>query len=118
MAIEYRWAEGHYDRLAALAADLVGQKVDVIATTGGVASAQAAKSATSTIPIVFTGVGPDPVEAGLVASFGRPGSNVTGFSTMGSQLNPKRLSEPGTKRKIFTTRCCVFCAFRGWCQSA
>jgi putative ABC transport system substrate-binding protein len=91
VAIEYRWAEGHYDRLPALAADLVGRKVDVIATTGGGGSAQAAKSATSTIPIVFTGVGGDPVEQGLVASFARPGGNLTGFSTMGSQLNPKRL---------------------------
>jgi ABC-type uncharacterized transport system substrate-binding protein len=91
VAIEYRWAEGHYDRLPALAADLVGRKVDVITTTGGSVSAQAAKSATSTIPIVFTGVGGDPVEVGLVASFGRPGGNATGFSTMGTQLNPKRL---------------------------
>jgi putative ABC transport system substrate-binding protein len=91
VAMEYRWAEGHYDRLPALAAELVGHKVDVIATTGGAVSAQAAKRATSTIPIVFTGVGGDPVEAGLVTSFGRPGGNATGFSTMGTQLNPKRL---------------------------
>ena len=91
VAIEYRWAEGHYDRLPGLAAELVGRKVDVIATTGGAVSAQEAKRATSTIPIVFTGVGGDPVEAGLVASFARPGGNATGFSTMGSQLNPKRL---------------------------
>ncbi len=63
LAIEYRWAEGHYDRLPALAADLVGRKVDLIVASGGILSALAAKSATSTIPIVFTGVG-DPVEAG------------------------------------------------------
>jgi putative ABC transport system substrate-binding protein len=91
VTIEYRRAEGHHDRLPGLAAELVARKVDVIATTGGAVSAQAAKSTTSTIPIVFTSVGGDPVEAGLVASFSRPGGNATGISTMGTQLNPKRL---------------------------
>ena len=89
LAIEYRSAEGHYDRLPALAADLVGRKVDVIATSGGASSALAAKAATSTIPIVF--VAADPVGVGLVASLARPGRNLTGFSILSSELTPKRL---------------------------
>ena len=90
LAIEYRWAEGRNDRLPALAVDLVGHKVDVIATSGGVPSARAAKAATSTIPIVFVSGG-DPVGEGLVASLARPGGNVTGFIIFTAELNPKRL---------------------------
>src|SRR5438132_11423462 len=86
--LEYRWAEGHYDRLPALAADLVGRKVDLIRTQGGI-SASAAKSATSTIPIVFDAA--DPVAAGLVSSLARPGGNLTGVSIMQAELTPKRL---------------------------
>jgi putative tryptophan/tyrosine transport system substrate-binding protein len=87
--IEYRWAEGQYDRLAAMAADLVGRKVDLIAAFGP-PPARAAKSATSTIPIVFE-VGNDAVEAGLVESLARPGGNATGLSILFTQLTSKRL---------------------------
>ena len=85
---EYRWAEGHYDRLPALAADLVGRKVDLI-VAGGTTAVLAAKSATSTIPIVFNAA--DPVEFGLVASLARPGGNLTGVSMMNAELMAKRV---------------------------
>jgi len=88
VAIEYRWAEGHYDRLPLLVTDLVGRKVDVIATSGN-AGIEAAKSATSTIPIVFFG-GDNLVAAGLVASLARPGGNLTGISIMAAELDAKR----------------------------
>jgi putative ABC transport system substrate-binding protein len=78
VAIEYRWAEDRQDRLSALAADLVGRRVDVIATAGGESSALAAKNATSTIPIVFLGGAGDPIGNGLVASFARPGVSAPG----------------------------------------
>jgi putative ABC transport system substrate-binding protein len=87
VTIEYRWAEGHYDRLAALANELVRRRVDVIVAAGG--SGAAVKAATATIPIV-TLSGGDPVEEGLVASLSRPGGNVTGVALFANSLGPKR----------------------------
>ena len=88
--VEYRWAEGHYDRLSTLAADLVRRQVRAIAAAGGTQSAVVAKAATTTIPIVFA-IGADPVETGLVASLSRPGGNLTGVVTLSVELVPKRL---------------------------
>ena len=90
VAIEYQWAHGNYDRLPALAAELAGAKVSVIAATGDVGSARAAKAATTTIPIVFT-IGGDPVKFGLVSSYNRPDGNVTGISFGPSAMGGKRV---------------------------
>ena len=90
VSFEYRWAEFHYDRLPALAADLVNRKVDVIVALSGTPTALAAKNATSAIPIVFVNVG-DPVGMGFVASLARPGGNITGFSNFSTELTAKQL---------------------------
>lgn len=90
VTIEYRWAEGHNERVPALVADLVHRPVALIVTPGGVPGALAAKAATSTIPIVFE-MGADPVALGLVASLNQPGGNITGATSLSAEVNPKRL---------------------------
>jgi ABC-type uncharacterized transport system substrate-binding protein len=90
VTIEFRWADGDYDRLPGLAAELVSRKVAVLVGVGGDVSAVAAAKATKTIPVVF-GMGSDPVKAGIVASFNRPGGNVTGYTIWTNEMESKRL---------------------------
>src|SRR5215472_12226166 len=90
VSIEYRWAEGHYDQLPALATDLVSRKVDAIVTSGGPVPARAAKNATTTIPIAAV-LGGDPIADGLINSIARPGGNLTGVTFMMTELMPKLL---------------------------
>jgi putative ABC transport system substrate-binding protein len=102
LAMEYRWAEGHLDELDGLAAELASNRVSLIAATGGLRSVQAAKKATTTIPIVAV-LGFDPVKLGIVESFNKPGGNITGTSIIANELGPKRLSllydlDPGIQK--------------------
>jgi putative ABC transport system substrate-binding protein len=90
VTIEYRWAQGQYDRLPTMAAELVRRPVSVLASTGGEPAALAAKAATSAIPIVFA-IGGDPIKQGFATSFSRPGGNATGITGLTNELEPKRL---------------------------
>ena len=90
VTVEYRWADGRYDRLAAMAAELVARRVDVLVSTGGGPTATAAKEASSTIPVVFI-TGTDPVRSGLVSNFSHPAGNLTGVYILTTELEPKRL---------------------------
>jgi ABC-type uncharacterized transport system substrate-binding protein len=106
VAIEYRWAENRVERLRGLAAELVRQQVAVILAVGGVPPTQAAKAATSTIPIVFI-VGGDPIKLGLVASLNRPGGNVTGVTILSGALTAKRLEVLRELRPHASVACVV-----------
>src|SRR3954463_1092677 len=90
LAIEFRWAEGHYERLRSMADELVQRQPTVLVAVGGEPSALAAKAATGTIPTVFS-LGGDPIKLGLAASYHRPGGNMTGITLLTSELEPKRL---------------------------
>jgi putative ABC transport system substrate-binding protein len=90
VTVEYHWLEGQYGRLPAVMADVIRRPVAVIAIPGSVVAARAAKAATATTPIVFQ-IGDDPVQAGLVASLGRPGGNITGVTSLNVEVTPKRL---------------------------
>ena len=105
LAIKYQWAEGHFDDLDAMARELVADRVTLIAATGGTRSAQAAKNATATIPIVFV-LGVDPVKLGLVTSFNKPDGNITGITIIANELATKRLKllydlDPGIRNAAF-----------------